>query len=370
MPAELPATVIQFGTGKFLRAFADLFVHELNQTRRPAGQVVVVQSTGSQRAAQFNRQGGRFHVAVRGLSAGQVVDQQVEVQCVARALAAQDEWQEVLQQARSADLRAVVSNVTEAGYALADADRPDDRPPRSFPAKLLELLRARCEADLPGLAILPCELLESNAQRLRELVVEQARRWDYRPSLIDWLASACRWHNTLVDRIVAAPTPDEPLAQDPLAAVAEPFALWAIEGPLAWRELLAHRSVVRVDDVRPYSVRKVRILNGAHTALVAKALPLGFSTVRQAVDDAQIGRWLERLMMEEIVPVLEDRVQAPAEFARECLNRFRNPRIEHRLADIALHHEVKLKTRLAPTVAEYREKFGREPRLLGEIVPG
>jgi tagaturonate reductase len=155
-----------------------------------------------------------------------------------------------------------------------------------------------------------------------------------------------------------------------LAAVAEPFALWAIEGPLAWRELLAHRSVVRVDDVRPYSVRKVRILNGAHTALVAKALPLGFSTVRQAVDDAQIGRWLERLMMEEIVPVLEDRVQAPAEFARECLNRFRNPRIEHRLADIALHHEVKLKTRLAPTVAEYREKFGREPRLLGEIVPG
>jgi tagaturonate reductase len=368
MPYALPETVIQFGTGKFLRAFADLFLHELNQGPSPAGRVAVVQSTGSERTEQFNRQAGCYHVAVRGLNAGQVVDQLLEVHSVARAWAAPSQWEAVLAQGRSPALRAIVSNVTEAGYALVDGDQAVDAPPRSFPAKLLALLQSRFASGLPGVELLPCELLESNAHRLRDLVLEQARRWNAGPALVDWLTGQCGWRNTLVDRIVAAPTADDPqAARDPLMAVAEPFALWAIEG-LAWPELAAHPAVVCVDDVRPYSLRKVRILNGAHTALVAKALPLGLTTVRQAVEDERVGPWLDRLLAEEIVPVLEGRVDSPEAFARETLQRFRNPRIEHRLADIALHHEVKLKTRLLPTAVEYRQKFGRVPRLLSEIV--
>lgn len=368
MPHDLPETVLQFGTGKFLRAFADLFLHELSLGPRPAGRAVVVQSTGSERAAQFNRQPNGYHVALRGLVAGEAIDRQVEVHSVARALAAQTHWDDLTEQARSPALRAIVSNVTEAGYTLVDADRASDRPPRSFPAKLLALLQSRFESGLPGPMILPCELLDSNAQRLRELVLEQARRWDSPASVVDWVSNHCDWHNTLVDRIVAAPTVDDPLAaQDPLMAVAEPFALWAIER-LHWPELASHPAVACVDDVRPYSLRKVRILNGAHTALVAKALPLGLSTVRQAVEDERIGPWLDRLLSEEIVPVLEGRVESPQAFACETLQRFRNPWIEHRLADIALHHDVKLKTRLAPTALEYRQKFGRPARLLSEIV--
>jgi len=116
------------------------------------------------------------------------------------------------------------------------------------------------------------------------------------------------------------------------------------------------------------SQRKVRILNGAHTALVAKALPMGLQTVRAAVEHPVVRPWLEALLFEEIVPVLEGRTEEPAQFARWTLERFANPFLEHRLADIALHHEVKLRSRLWPTLEEYRRHFGRPPRLLGEIL--
>lgn len=362
-------TVLQFGTGKFLRAFADLFIHERNQSGTAARGVVAIQSTGSERAKQFNSSGGSYQVAVRGLSEGRQVDRVVEVRSVRRAISAQEDWQAVLSLARSEPLDLIVSNVTEAGYALDPADGPRDAPPRSFPAKLTSVLAVRFEAGLPGPTILPCELLEHNGERLRRLVLDQAARWGLSGPSIEWIGGACAWRNTLVDRIVSAPRPDDPMARrDPLFAVAEPFALWLIEGlaPVAGLEL--HPAVERVDALEPYYLRKVRILNGAHTALVAKARPLGFETVRQAVLDPGVGRWLERLLFDEIVPTLEGRTDRPGQFARQCLERFANPFLDHRLADIALAHGTKLQTRLMPTYREFQTRFGRVPLLLREIL--
>jgi len=362
-------TVLQFGTGKFLRAFADLFLHEMNESGAAAHGVVALQSTGSDRARQFNASGGCYHVAVRGLTEGRQVDRMVEVRSVHRALSAQGDWQEVLAIGRSDSLALIVSNATEAGYALDPADGPGGAPPRSFPAKLLAVLAARFEAGLPGLTILPCELLEQNGRRLCRLVLDQAARWGLSGPLIDWLGGACQWRNTLVDRIVSAPQSDDPMAPcDPLFAVAEPFALWLIEGGASVAGLERHPAVQRVDALEPYYLRKVRILNGAHTALVAKARPLGFETVRQAVLDPEIGRWLERLLFDEIVPTLEGRTDRPELFARQCLERFANPFLDHRLADIALAHATKLRTRLVPTYQEFQARFGRPPELLGEIL--
>jgi len=372
MSDPLPESILQFGTGKFLRCFVDLFVDEANRgCGEPAGRVVALQSTGAERAATINRQQGRYHVAIRGLMGGEKVDRTIELAPISRALAAPDDWPAVFDVARSESLRLVVSNTTEAGLALDADDRPGTAPPRSFPAKLLGVLLARQEAGLDGVAILPCELVEGNADRLLELVLEQAGRWQVPPSQIDWLRGACSWHNTLVDRIVSAPSPGDPLAErDPLYAVAEPFALWLIEGAPELGSLVGHPAVQVVDDLAPYALRKVRILNGAHTALVAKARPLGFETVREAVADPGLGAWLEELLFDEIIPTIVDRVeQAGAEqFARDVLERFANPFLDHRLADIALHHDVKLGTRLVPTYEEYRRRFGRTPRLLGDVL--
>jgi len=392
------ATVLQFGTGKFLRAFADLFAHELISSPPLAptqsATIVAVQSTGSGRVEQLNASGGRYRVAVRGLQNGREVDQIVEVASVRQALAAQIDWPKILDAARSESLAAIVSNTTEAGYALdpvgvARSERSDGRGeppsspttpfavhsrsdcPRSFPAKLLAVLEARFEAGRSGVNILPCELLEQNGDRLRDLVISQAAQWNVSQSLVLWLQEACVWRNTLVDRIVSAPCSDDPLAtRDPLFAVAEPFALWLIEGTQPPPVFGAHPAVQAVEVLQPYYLRKVRILNGAHTALVAKAWPLGFETVRQAALDVDIGRWLERLLFEEIVPTLEGRADRPDEFARQCLERFANPFLEHRLADIALAHDTKLRTRLVPTWHEFRARFGRAPELLGEVLAG
>jgi tagaturonate reductase len=365
----LQETVLQFGTGKFLRCFADLFVHEVNEAYRAMGRVVVVQSTGTERAKVFNEQEGRYHVAIRGLDQGRRVDRTLEVESVSRALAASTDWADVLEVACSETLLTIISNTTEAGYGLEASDEPSGSPPRSFPAKLLAVLRARFEAGLPGVAILPCELLEGNGGRLLGLVVRQAELWSLSDALVEWLRSECRWHDTLVDRIVSAPSPEDELAsRDPLFAVAEPFALWLIEGSDGSGPLAEHPAVEFVERLEPYYLRKVRILNGAHTALVAKARPLGFETVREAVLDPEVGAWLRSLLLEEIVPTLEGRTESPEQFALDSLQRFANPFLEHRLADIALHHEVKLETRLAPTLEEFRRRFGRAPRHLSEIV--
>jgi len=364
----LPETILQFGSGRFLRAFADLFIHQAN-AQQQIGRIVIVQSTGGERAGGLNRQGGRYHVLVRGIEAGQVIDRIEPCESISRALVAAQQWPEVLELARSPQLRVVLSNTTEKGYDLDPADGPNDAPPRSFPAKLLAVLRARFEAGLPGLTIVPCELRERQADVLRGLVVDLGRSWNLSADFLGWLENQCHWLNTLVDRIVTGTPADHPLlASDPMLTACEPYALFAIEDKPAAGRFLNHPAVVWTPDVMPYFLRKVRLLNGGHTALLIKAWPRGFRTVREAVNDAELGPWLERLLLDEIAPVLQGRVEDPSGFARQVLDRFRNPFIEHQLADIALHHATKVQVRLVPTRDEYRQRFGKEPALLNEVL--
>lgn len=354
--------ILQFGAGNFLRAFVDLFVSQTGFDR-----IVVVQSTGIERAEALNCAGGRYHVAIQGFADGRVIDETEEVTSIQEALHAGTQWDRVLDVARDPALRWIVSNTTEAGFALDEADLENRGVPRSFPAKLLSVLLARHAAGLPGVTILPCELIEQNGSRLRELVLEQAARWQVPPAALAWLKDGCRWVNNLVDRIVPGPPKSHPLlGTDPLLLSAEPFAFWAIE--TAGQFELKHPAIVTAPDITPYYLRKVRILNGLHSALVCKALPMGIDTVREAVEHPEVGPWLQRLLDEEIVPVLEGRVDDPAAFGRITLDRFRNPFLEHKLSAIALNHEAKMKVRLLPTYEEYRTKFGREPELLAALM--
>jgi tagaturonate reductase len=365
----LPETILQFGSGRFLRAFADLFIHQANQQGQQVGRVVAVQSTGDNRAEALNRQGGRFQVAVRGLQDGQTIDRVEPCESISRALVASSQWDEVLALARSPQLRIVLSNTTETGYELNPADGPADAPPRSFPTKLLAVLRVRFEAGQKGVTIVPCELRERQADLLRGIVTRLAGDWDLSGAFRAWLEGSCYWLNTLVDRIVVDPNKDDPLlARDPMLAVAEPYALWAIEDLPGADRFIEHPSVVWTDDVMPYFLRKVRILNGGHTALVIRAWGRGLHTVRDVMNDPELSAWLERLLFDEIVPVLVGRVEGPAGFARQVLDRFRNPFLEHKLTNIAIHHAAKVEVRLVPTVAEYRAKFGKEPPLLAEVL--
>lgn len=349
----LPETVLQFGAGNFLRGFADLFIHHANLAGQDVGRVVVVQSTGGERARLLNEHAGRYPVAVRGLLGGQVVDRVEDCASISRALVAAGQWPEVLELARSPALRYVVSNTTEAGYAGA------------FPSQLCDVLFARWQAGGGPLTILPCELIEDNAAVLRQQVLERAigRPVEFQ----HWAGGQCHWLSSLVDRIVPGRPADHAPADHPLLIAAEPFAFWALQSKPGAGPWLDHPAVVRVADVRPYFLRKVRILNGAHSALVCVGLGR-FETVLDAMNDAPTAAWLDRLLFDEIVPALAGRVDDAAGFARQTLERFRNPFLRHRLADIALHHEAKVGIRLRPTWGEFQARLGREPELLSKLL--
>ena len=365
----LPETVLQFGSGRFLRAFADLFIHQGNAQGQNIGRVVVVQSTGDGRADGLNKQGGKYHVVIRGYENGQVVDRVEECGSISRAIHAGTHWDEVLKLATSPQLHTVLSNTTEAGYTLDMEDAPTDAVPRSFPAKLLAVLKARYEAQLPGLTIIPCELIEGNAKILREKLIGLASNWGYSPDFLKWINDDCVWLHTLVDRIVTGTPKEHPLlATDPMVIVAEPFALFALEDHQRSAFKLQHPAITRAANVEPYFLRKVRILNAAHTALLIRAVPRGFTIVRDAVNDPVLGAWLSKLLAEEIVPTLEGRVEGPSRFAEQTLERFKNPFLDHKFSDIILHHESKMTVRLIPTRDEFAAKFGRAPVLLSRVI--
>ena len=366
--SRMNETFLQFGTGNFLRAFADFFVAQENRAGRMAGLVVAVQSTGAERARELNERACRYHVAVRGFRDGKVVDEIEVSDSISRVLVAATEWDEVLKVASSPDLRWILSNVTEAGLALEEKDAPSDCPPASFPAKLLQCLRTRYAAGTGPITILPCELVPENGIAVKKLVLEQAARWNCDAAFVAWLSEQCRWVNTLVDRIVPGKPLSHPLLEeDPLLISAEPFAFWALEGKAVELPLNGHPAVVAAHDITSYQLRKVRILNGAHSALVAKAVPMGIATVREAVEHPEVNAWLRRLLFEEIVPVLEGRVEDPELFARQTLDRFANPFLDHKLSDIAKGHEGKMELRLRPTLGDFRERFGREPEILNTL---
>ena len=363
----LSETILQFGSGRFLRAFADLFVSQANAEGQAIGRIVVVQSTGDGRAGGLNAQDGKYHVVVRGFENGAVVDRVEVCDSISRALHAGTQWDEVLAVARSPALHTILSNTTEAGYTLDD-DAPTDAVPKSFPAKLLAVLRARWKAGRPAPTVIPCELIEGNAGILKGIVLDLARSWNEPTSFREWLATVPFLH-TLVDRIVTGTPADHPLlVTDPMVIVAEPFAFWALEDHPAPQFQLKHSVITRTADVQPYFLRKVRILNAAHTALLIRAKPRGFAIVREAVNDPELGAWLRRLLTEEIVPTLEGRVDGAKRFAEQTLERFQNPFLDHKFADIALHHESKMKVRLVPTAEEFAAKFGREAPLLSEVI--
>jgi tagaturonate reductase len=203
---------------------------------------------------------------------------------------------------------------------------------------------------------------------LRDLVIADARRRDVPANVIDAMARGNVWAVTIVDRIATTPaTHDTAAGHDPFAVVVEPYAAWVVEAPPSAR-VPEHPGIQRTDDVSPYALRKIRILNGAHTALVARTRGVPVTLVREALEDSDMVSWLEAMLLEEIVPALDDRIVDGAGFVRTTLERFRNPFQDHRLAEIAVGHAEKLRLRLVPTYHDHVERFGRAPRRLGALL--
>jgi tagaturonate reductase len=363
----LPERILQFGGGNFLRAFADWMVDVANRQGVINGRIVVVQSVSRDRGRTVEEQDGYYTVLTRGMRGGVVVDAPEVVTSVSRSLVATDpaQWAEVLRIAASPELRVVLSNTTEAGIVFVPEPLVADAAPTSYPGKLCAVLLERFRrlgSQARGLIVLPCELIERNGQQLREAVLKTAAHWQLPAEFIAWLDAGTVFCDTLVDRIVpggAGADADTIAARlgydDRLLTVAEPYHVWVITAPESVRhELPFDRvglNVVWSDDLPAWRTKKVRVLNGAHTAMAMLGHLAGATTVIEVMRDAELAALVSRLLVREVAPTLPAD-PGNAAYVTAITERFANPFLKHELLAISLNSVAKWKVRLLPTLKD------------------
>lgn len=361
-------TIIQFGEGNFLRGFFDYFIDILNKNNLYDGKAVVIQPRASGRCGLLNSQDCKYNLYLRGIENGEIKNEHYFIESVSRAIDPYTDFETYIALADNPDFRFIVSNTTEAGISFDDSCCLTDTPCKSFPGKLTQLLLRRYENKLPGFVFLPCELIDNNGDELKKCIIKYAELWKLPDAFIEWINTENSFHNTLVDRIVTGYPDDETTnthPDDKLLDTAEIFHLWVIEGNYE-NELPLKKAgfnVVWTNDVKPYKKIKVRILNGAHTSLVAGAILSGIETVGEAMNDKIMYSYLNYCMNNEILPVIGDNEESRG-FAVSVFDRFRNPFIKHKWRSIALNSTSKYSVRVLPTILEYKSLYGIYPAAL------
>jgi tagaturonate reductase len=354
--AATSSAILQFGTSRFLQAHADLFISEALAHGQALSRITVIQTTdnpGSAERVKALARGAAYPVRIQGIEQGQVIDELRWSTSVAGALQTAAHWP-LIRQLFVRDAQVVLSNTGDAGYVLSDLDTPavlapGAPAPVSFPAKLLVLLHDRWQANPSAmLSLFPCELVSRNGQVLRDLVANLARGWGLAPSFINYLHDRCRWANSLVDRIVSQ-------AIEPVGAIAEPYALWAIERQDGLLLPCEHPAVILTERLDRYESFKLFMLNLGHSWLAERWRADGRpadETVHQAMHDPALRQSLESLWEDEVLPVFA--AQGCLAEARGYLasvrERLLNPYLHHRIADIAQNHEQKKRRRFRPLV--------------------
>ena len=363
---KAPEKVMQFGEGNFLRAFVDDFIDIANEKAGFNGKVVLVQPIAQGLTDLINKQEGLYTLYLRGSEKGVKVDDKRVISAVSRCVNPYGEWDKVLDLARSDDLEIIVSNTTEAGIVHDNESAFDQAPPVSFPAKLTRVLYERFTAGKPGIVMLSCELIDNNGKELLRCVNQYIDDWKLSEDFRRWVNEENVFCSTLVDRIVPGrirdPKEVEALAaangyDDPLTDVGEVFGVWVIEGPAGLEDRLPFKAaglpVHVVPDVTPYKKRKVRILNGAHTGFVLGAYLAGYDIVRDCMNDDVIRGFMNKMLYDEIVPILPLDKEDLKNFAAAVQDRFNNPFVNHELMSISLNSTSKWKARNMPSFLEY-----------------
>jgi len=374
-----PEKIIQFGEGNFLRAFVDWIIHEMNQKVGFEGSAVVVQPLKKGLIDVLNEQDGLYTLYLNGIQNGEVRSDHQVINSISRGVNPYTHYEDYLALAENPDMRFIISNTTEAGIAFDENDTLEGMVQNSFPGKLTALLYRRYQFfkgdKEKGFILIPCELIDRNGEELKATIFRYIDHWNLEEEFATWIQEANVFCNTLVDRIVPG-YPKDKITQiyeelgyeDKLVVEGEQFHLWVIEGP-NWvqKEFPANEAglnVLFVDDMTPYRIRKVRILNGAHTSMVPVAYLYGLDTVRETVEHPVLGQFVKDVIFEEIIPTLELSQEALEKFANDVLDRFRNPFIKHFLLSISLNSMSKYETRVLPTLLEYRQRKDQLPKKL------
>ncbi|MBZ9649687.1 mannitol dehydrogenase family protein [Sphingobium sp. 3R8] len=361
--------IVHFGIGAFHRA------HQAWYTDRAMAQgdsdwgITGVSLRSAGVARQLNPQDGLY--TLTSCSADGRTTQLIR--SVRQVLVASDDPDAVIAALAAPHTHIVTFTVTEKGYCRAadgslDLALANDGSIYFF---IERGLQARAERGLSGLTLLSCDNLAHNGRQLERLVraYVDARN----PALAAWIDRECRFPSSMVDRIVPATTDGDRDAvqaaiglEDQGAVVTEPFSQWVIEdrfaGPRPRWDVVGAELVA---DVAPYEMAKLRMLNGAHSALAYLGLQNGHSFVHEAVDDPTIRPLIEALMRQEAAPTI---AAAPNQdldaYATALLARFANPALNHRLIQIAMDGSQKIPQRWLETLANNQRDGKTCPAIL------
>ena len=376
-----PEKVLQFGEGNFLRAFVDYWFDLANEKANWNGKCCLVQPIPTGLAEEINRQEGLYTLYLRGSKNGEKVDCKRVISSVSRCLNPYETagFAEMMKVAASDDLQIIVSNTTEAGIVYDPACRREDTPCSSFPGKLTQVLLHRWQAGKAGVVVLACELIDNNGKELRKCVNQYIDQWGLEEAFKNYVNRECIFCGSLVDRIVpgrirdageVAALEEKHGYADPLLDVGEVFGLWVIEGDAALTDRLPFHAagldanVFVAPDMTPYKKRKVRILNGAHTGFVLGAYLGGFDIVRDCMADETVLGFMNKMLLDEIVPILPLDQEDCRNFAAAVQDRFNNPFVDHQLLSISLNSASKWRARNMPSFLEYIEAKGHLPKCL------
>lgn len=375
-----PVKVVQFGEGNFLRAFVDWQIDILNEKTDFNGNIAIVQPLENGMSDMINAQSGLYTTLLRGIQDGKQISETRVINSIDSCINPYKGYDEYMKLSEIPTLRFIVSNTTEAGISYNSEDKLDDKPQKSFPGKVTAFLYNRYKhfngASDKGIILIPCELIDKNGDNLKKYVLEYAKAWNLEEAFISWINNSCDFLNSLVDRIV----PGYPRAEaeeieaklgyeDNLIDAAEIFHLWVIEchKKTYQNEMPTDKAglnVIWTDDMSFYRTRKVRILNGAHTMTVLAAHAYGLNTVEECTKDQIISNFMRKGIFEEIIPSMEGDRKELESYAKDVLERFQNPYIEHFLISISLNSTSKFKTRNLPSLLSYYEKYQKLPRHL------
>ena len=366
-PAPRPG-IVHFGPGAFFRALVAVSTQQAMAARPGDWGIVAVSLKSAAARDALMPQGCAFTAVSLGPGGN---DRQI-IGSIVRVLVAPDDPAAVLSQLCRRETRVVSLTITEKGYGLipgshwldrANADVAHDLAnpgaPRTAAGFIVAALARRRADGLPGFTVLSCDNLPANGQVMRAAVMAHAAA--HGGALAEWIAANARFPSTMVDRITPAATPEDRRA---LAAAAgyddracvfhEPFRQWVIEDDFvagarpAWEAGGAEF----VADVARHETMKLRCLNGAHSALAYLGLGAGKATIADAVADPALAAYC-RALWGEIVPTIEPPAGAdPGAYCNGLLNRFANPAIRHRTAQIATDGSQKLPQRLLATISD------------------
>jgi fructuronate reductase len=370
------ARIVHLGLGAFARAHTAVYTEHA-----PGDAWGIAGFTGRTAAAaeRLSAQDGLYHVLTRAADGD-------SAELITALVSAHDGARlDVLSAALAAPETSLVTiTVTEAGYHLgadgrldrgadviaADtaalehllrAGSLDGAAVSSMPGRMALGLERRRRAHGGGLAIVSCDNLNGNGPATRAALTDLAG--DVSSELRDWIDSAVTFVSTSVDRVTPATTPAdvntvEALTgyRDAAVVVTEPFSDWILSGGFpAGRPRWEGAGARFVDDIAPFERRKLWHLNGAHSLLAYAGRLAGHATVAEAARDPRLRPWVEQLW-DEAGAALPDPNLDLDRYRAQVMRRFENPRIEHRLAQIAVDGSVKLRQRVLPVLAAARER--------------